>query len=103
MLWPERSQTVTVAAVSPTPPTPAQLGTAIRRLRLEADLTLEALADAAEMHVTYLSGIERGKNNPSWTKLAGLAVALGVPVSAIVSAAEAEATTNAGDPSASTA
>lgn len=73
------------------PPTKAQLGAAIRRLRLEADLTLEDLAAAADMHVTYLSGIERGKNNPSWTKLAGLATGLSVPVSAIVDAAEAEA------------
>ena len=32
------------------------------------------------MHVTYLSGIERGKNNPSWTKLTGLATALDIPV-----------------------
>jgi transcriptional regulator with XRE-family HTH domain len=77
--------------VPPTPPTKAQLGAAIRRLRTEADLTLEDLAAAAEMHVTYLSGIERGKNNPSWTKLAGLAIALDIPVSEIAEAAEAEA------------
>jgi transcriptional regulator with XRE-family HTH domain len=77
--------------VPPAPPTKAQLGAAIRRLRLEAGLTLEDLAAAADMHVTYLSGIERGKNNPSWTKLAGLATALDIPVSAIAEAAEAEA------------
>jgi len=77
--------------VRPAPPTKAQLGAAIRRLRNEADLTLEDLAAAADMHVTYLSGIERGKNNPSWTKLAGLATALDIPVSAIAEAAEAEA------------
>jgi len=76
---------------TPTPPTKAELGAAIRRLRTDAGLTLEELAAAADMHVTYLSGIERGKNNPSWTKLAGLAEALGQPVSAIVDAAQAEA------------
>lgn len=74
-----------------TPPTKAELGAAIRRLRNEADLTLEELAAAADMHVTYLSGIERGKNNPSWTKLTGLAEGLGIPVSAIVDTAEAVA------------
>lgn len=73
------------------PPTKAHLGAAIRRLRSEADLSIEALAAEAGMHATYLSGIERGNYNPSWTKLAGLAEGLGVPVSAIVDAAEAEA------------
>ena len=73
----------------PAPPTKAQFGAAVRRLRTDAGLTLEELADAADMHVTYLSGIERGKNNPSWTKLAGLAAGLGCSVSAIVTTAEA--------------
>jgi len=77
--------------VPPTPPTKAELGAAIRRLRLGAGLTLEELAAAADMHVTYLSGIERGKNNPSWTKLAGVAAGLGLSVSAIVDAAQDEA------------
>lgn len=83
----------------PTPPTPAQLGAAIRRLRTEAGLTLEALADAADMHVTYLSGIERGKNNPSWTKLGGLATGLGVTISEIANTAEAEAASRERTPS----
>lgn len=75
----------------PTPPTKAHLGAAIRRLRNERELSIEALAAAANMHPTYLSGIERGNYNPSWTKLGGLAAGLDVPVSAIVDAAEAEA------------
>jgi transcriptional regulator with XRE-family HTH domain len=76
--------------VRPTTPTKAELGAAVRRLRNEAGLSIEALAAAADMHPTYLSGIERGIYNPSWTKLAGLAEGLGVPISAIVDAAEAE-------------
>ncbi len=75
----------------PAPPTKAHLGAAVRRLRNEAGLSIEALADVANMHPTYLSGIERGNYNPSWTKLGGLAAGLGVPVSTIVDAAEAEA------------
>jgi transcriptional regulator with XRE-family HTH domain len=75
--------------VPPAPPTKAQLGAAIRRLRTDAGLTLEELADAADMHVTYLSGIERGKNNPSWTKLAGIATGLGLSVTDIAATAEA--------------
>jgi transcriptional regulator with XRE-family HTH domain len=77
--------------VRTTPPTKAQLGIAVRRLRSEAGLSIEALAAAAGMHPTYLSGIERGNYNPSWTKLGGLADGLGVPISAIVKAAEQEA------------
>jgi transcriptional regulator with XRE-family HTH domain len=35
------------------------------------------------MHPTYLSGIERGKRNPTWGKLCALADALGVPTATI--------------------
>lgn len=69
-------------------PTNAALGRAIRRLRKHQKLTIETLAHAADMHPTYLSGIERGVRNPTWGKLCGLANALAIPVSAV--AAEAE-------------
>lgn len=41
-------------------------------------MTQEQLADAAEIHVTYLSGIERGKKNPTIGMLNAVAGALGV-------------------------
>jgi transcriptional regulator with XRE-family HTH domain len=72
-------------------PTNTDLGQAVRRLRRERRLTIEALAFAADMHPTYVSGIERGVRNPSWEKIASLARALGVPVSTLVVAAEQEA------------
>jgi transcriptional regulator with XRE-family HTH domain len=72
-------------------PTNTDLGQAVRRLRRERRLTIEALAFAADMHPTYVSGIERGVRNPSWEKIASLARALGVPVSTLVAAAEQEA------------
>lgn len=72
-------------------PTNADLGRAIRRLRWDRDLTIEKLAFAAEMHPTYLSGIERGRRNPTWDKLCGLAGALGVSMTALVHTAEQEA------------
>lgn len=56
--------------------TRAALGTAVRELRTERGLSQEALADAAQVHVTYLSGIERGLRNPSLDKLNALAAAL---------------------------
>ena len=58
--------------------TRAALGTAVRELRTERGLSQEALADAAQVHVTYLSGIERGLRNPSLDKLNALAVALDI-------------------------
>jgi hypothetical protein len=39
----------------------------------------------------HASGIERGRRNPTWSKLTGLADGLGIPVVKIVEDAEAEA------------
>ncbi len=66
----------------------ADLGRALRRLRLARNLTIEGLARDAGMHPTYLSAIERGISNPTFGKLADLAEVLEVPVSIIVSTAE---------------
>ena len=72
-------------------PTNADLGQAIRRLRKERRLSIEALAFAADMHPTYLSGIERGVRTPTWERITSLARALAVPSSTLVRAAEQEA------------
>lgn len=69
----------------------ADLGQAIRRLRWDRDLSIEALALAAGMHPTFLGRIERGGASPTWGKLCKLAVALGVSMSEIVNTAEQEA------------
>ena len=71
--------------------TGADLGRAVRRLRKAHGVNIEDLAAAAEMHPTYLSGIERGRRNPTWYKLCGLADALGVSVAALAAEAEEEA------------
>jgi transcriptional regulator with XRE-family HTH domain len=68
-----------------------ELGRAVRRLRQDRCLSIEALAFAAEMHPTYLSGIERGLRNPTWLKIGDLARALHVPVGILALAAEGEA------------
>jgi transcriptional regulator with XRE-family HTH domain len=72
-------------------PTNADLGRAIRRLRRAQRLTIEVLALDADMHPTYLSGIERGIRNPTWSKITDLTRALGVPLTGVVEAAEDEA------------
>ncbi len=82
--------------VSAQAPTNADLGRAIRRLRRARHLTIEDLAHAAHLHPTYLSGIERGIRNPTWSKLSHLAVALDVSVSTVAHDAETEAQIAAG-------
>ncbi len=55
-------------------------GAHVRSLRLGLGLSQEEVAHRAGLHVTYLSGIERGKRNPSLKNLRRLAGALGVGV-----------------------
>jgi transcriptional regulator with XRE-family HTH domain len=57
------------------------LGDAIRKRRMELGLTQEQLAEKAELHWTYISGIERGRRNVSIVNLHHIALALGVRVS----------------------
>lgn len=72
-------------------PTNADLGQAIRRLRWDRDLSIEALAHAAGMHPTFLGRIERGGASPTWGKITSLAGALDVPLSVLLKTAEQEA------------
>jgi transcriptional regulator with XRE-family HTH domain len=67
---------------------PAQLGAAIRRLRTKRRQSIEALAGAAGIHTTYLSGIERGRRNPTWRIVGRLAFALDVEISELARQAE---------------
>ena len=53
-------------------------GSHLQSLRKNIGLSQEETADRAGMHVTYLSGIERGFRNPSIRNVRRLAKALGV-------------------------
>lgn len=64
------------------------LGQAIRRLRDERGATQEVLAKEAGITPNMLSLIERGRGNPSWVTLRGIAGALGVSVADLAKAAE---------------
>ena len=55
----------------------AIVGKNVRRFRQRADMTQEQLAFAAEIDLTYVGGIERGKRNPSVLVLVRIATALG--------------------------
>ena len=68
----------------PGEPTLIQFGQQVRLLRREAKLSQEQLADHAEIHRTYLSGVERGERNISILNLTRLAKALNVTLSQLV-------------------
>ena len=52
----------------------------VRRLRHQRGLTQEQLAFEAEIDLTYVGGIERGRRNPSLMVMARIAEALKVPL-----------------------
>lgn len=54
------------------------VGKQLRDLRMKQGLSQEELAYRADMHPTYISGIERGRRNPSITNFYYLAHALEV-------------------------
>ena len=63
------------------------VGKNIRDCRTNAGLTLEELAEKADMSWPYLSEVERGQENISLDKLARLARALNVTLTRLVEGA----------------
>lgn len=57
-----------------------RIGLNVLRLRRGKDWSQEELAERADVHQTYLSGVERGKRNASVLVLDRIAKALGVDV-----------------------
>lgn len=66
----------------------ASLGKAIKQLRKEQDLSQEELGHRAEIHPTWISHIESGRNNPAWGSVKRIAEALGLKVSELAKRAE---------------
>ncbi|MDP9421359.1 MAG: helix-turn-helix domain-containing protein [Pseudomonadota bacterium] len=58
-----------------------RLGRNLRRLRQEKGLSQEKFAFEADVHRTYISGLERGARNPTITVVEKLAATLGVTAS----------------------
>jgi transcriptional regulator with XRE-family HTH domain len=65
-------------------------GQNVRRIRTEAGLSQEELADRAELHRTYISSIERGQRNVSIENIFAIAAALGVSPTELVKLAPVE-------------
>ncbi len=61
-----------------------RLGERVREHRRNRGLTQEALAEALDLSVAYVSLIERGGRNPPYTTVVAIARALDVPTSNIV-------------------
>ena len=56
------------------------VGKNVRKIRQERGMTQEKLAFEAELDLTYVGGIERGKRNPSLLVMARIAESLSVPL-----------------------
>ena len=61
-----------------------RLGKAIRKRRLNKKLTQEDLAEHAGFDRTYISMIERGTRNPSFTNLCRFAIAFNITPSELL-------------------
>jgi len=61
------------------------LGQNIQRLRRRRGMTQEELAFEAEIDLTYMGGIERGRRNPSLLIMVRIAEALSVPLPKLLS------------------
>ena len=55
------------------------IGLTVRRLRLDHEFTLQALADESGVSKSYLGDIEKGRKNPTTDVLEAIAHALDVP------------------------
>ena len=62
-----------------------RVGLNLQKLRRERGLSQEELADRANSHQNYHSGVERRKRNPTVTVLQRLAEALGADIEDLVS------------------
>jgi transcriptional regulator with XRE-family HTH domain len=64
----------------PHKPLSVRFGVKIKALRKASGLSQEAFADLCGFDRTYISGIERGKRNPSLAAIETLADGLGISV-----------------------
>jgi transcriptional regulator with XRE-family HTH domain len=65
-----------------------QFGRVVRQLRVEREMNLQTLAQASGLHWTYLSGIERGRRNPSLRVVAAIAGSFELTTTELIRRAE---------------
>jgi transcriptional regulator with XRE-family HTH domain len=71
------------------PPDQLALGEAVRAIREERGLSQVQLAAATGFIQAWISHVERGRRNPSWSNVVRLAGGLGVSVAELAKRAEA--------------
>jgi len=73
-----------------TEPTPdiAALGRAVRAIREEHGINQVQLAAKTGFTQSWISHVERGNRNPSWSNIVRLAAGLGVSVAALAARSE---------------
>ncbi len=62
----------------------AAFGKRVRARRIELNLTQEQLAEAADLHPTYISNVERGYRVPTLPTIVRLATALDVDAGSLI-------------------
>ena len=73
------------------PPDAVALGRAVHAIRTEQGISQVQLAKATGFMQSWISNVERGQRNPSWSNVVRLAEGLGVSVSELAARAEAQA------------
>lgn len=73
---------------SPTSTADPALGAAVRKLRTERGLTIEALAIRAGVTISTISQLERAKSEPGWMTVRRVAEALGLSLAEFGEAVE---------------
>ena len=74
----------------PVPPPDAHaLGRAVRAIRAERGLSQVQVAEATGFIQAWISHVEHGRRNPSWSNVVRLAAGLGMSVSELAARAEA--------------
>jgi transcriptional regulator with XRE-family HTH domain len=69
-------------------PDKAALGRAVLAIRTERRMSQVQLAEATGFRQSWVSSVEHGQRNPSWSNLVRLAGGLGVRTSTLVGRAE---------------
>ena len=81
MLSIRKSEFIMAARATVLPDIQVRFGERLRKLRMRNELSQEKLAELADLHRTYVSGVERGERNISLVNIERLAKALGVSMS----------------------
>jgi transcriptional regulator with XRE-family HTH domain len=64
------------------------LARALRQIREERKISRESIAHGANVSLTTISSIERGKSNPTWMTVRGIANALGISMTELIARVE---------------